>query len=287
MVRFVRGELSTKNVETDMIRSEKEKKNFMKRTFTSPESDYKEVEPIKVAKNIKKLLILSDIHIPYHDPKALDVAINYGINIGVDGVYLNGDTIDMYQASRYVKDRRLRDLAGELEMTREFLKSVKETFSTPIYYKIGNHEDRWETYLRLQAPELLGIPDFKLSNILRFGEMGIIEVESKTVAYAGKLALLHGHEFGHQMFSPVNAARGLYMRAKESSVVGHHHQTSEHTEKSLSGRVVTTWSMGCLCGLKPDYFPVNKWNSGFGVVHIDPDGTYEFDNLKIIEGKVR
>jgi hypothetical protein len=92
----------------------------------------------------------------------------------------------MYQASRFTKDRRLRDLAGELEMTREFLKLVQGMFKCPIYFKIGNHEARWEHYLQLKAPELLGIDDFKLEQILRFREFGVTLVKDKQIAMAGK-----------------------------------------------------------------------------------------------------
>jgi len=38
----------------------------------------------------KKILILSDIHIPYHDIDALSTAIQCGIDEGVDTVVLNG-----------------------------------------------------------------------------------------------------------------------------------------------------------------------------------------------------
>ena len=73
-----------------------------------------------IPKGQNNILVLSDIHIPYQDNKALELAINYGIENKVNAIYLNGDTIDMYQGSRFIKDRRLRDLAGELELTRQF-----------------------------------------------------------------------------------------------------------------------------------------------------------------------
>jgi len=78
--------------------------------------------------------------LPYQDNKALELAINYGIEHKVNAVYLNGDTLDFYMASRFLKNPKLRDLAGELEMGREFLKLLQDTFKCPIYFKIGNHE---------------------------------------------------------------------------------------------------------------------------------------------------
>ena len=285
-VRYYRGELSSSKPKesVEFERSETTKKLFMK-NFHIPESDYEPVEPFTVKS--KKVLLISDLHIPYHDRKAVKLALNYGIENDMDAIYLNGDVLDFYMISRFIKDRRKRNIADELEMGRNFLKTLRDNFSGPIFYKWGNHEDRWETFLRLNAPELLGISDFELSSILRFGEFGIQEVGSRQIAYIGKLAVLHGHEFGRGMNNPVNAARGLYLRTKESCIVGHHHQTSEHTEKSLSNEVVTTWSMGCLSGLNPDYHSYgNKYNHGFAFVKVDKKDNYQLDNIRIIDGKI-
>jgi predicted phosphodiesterase len=289
IVRSCRGELldKKKRVATVAPRSEETKKKFISRKMNLPESDYKEIEPYVLAKGSNSILFLSDIHLPYQDNKALSIALDYGKAQKVNAIYLNGDTMDMYMASRFIRDRRLRDLAGELDIARHFLRELKETFGCPIYYKIGNHEERWQNFLMINAPEMLGIDDFELSNLLRFGELGVVEIKGRQKAYAGKLALLHGHEFGHSVFSPVNPARGLYLRAKNSSIIGHHHQSSEHSEKSLNGDVVTCWSVGSLCGLSPEYFPINKWNHGFAHITTDKDGSFEVDNLRIIDGKIR
>lgn len=286
-VRHFRGEKKGKMpIELVSPRTKKEKleANGIRKL---PESDYEKCEPFVIPKGNNRILVLSDIHIPYHDEQALDIALDFGREYKPNAILLNGDAMDMYQASRFIKDRKLRDLAGEIDMMRDFLRLLKEEFNCPIYYKIGNHEVRWETYLKTVAPELLGIAEFELSYVLRFGEIGVTEIKDKQMIKAGKLSILHGHEFGHSVFSPVNPARGLYMRAKSSSVIGHHHQTSEHSEKDLLGEVVTTWSMGCLCGLQPDYMPYNRWNHGFLTVDVKDDGDYEVNNYRIIDGKVR
>lgn len=252
-----------------------------------PKSDYDTTPVFKIPKGNNRILLLSDIHLPYHDEQALSIAIEYGMKHQPNAIILNGDTMDMYQASRFIKDPRLRDLAGEIDMTRQFLRDLKAEFSCPIYFKCGNHEDRWENYLKTVAPELLGISDFHLKNVLRFGEIGVTEIKSKQIIKAGKLTICHGHEFGHQIFSPVNPARGLYMKAKVSAICGHHHQTSEHSEKDMAGNVVTCWSVGSLCGLSPDYHPYNKWNHGFSWIETENNGEFDVKNLRIIEGKVR
>ena len=284
MIRYYRLESSrqSKTVSSG-VRDEKTKKQF---TMKLPESDYQKIEPFIIPKGQNNILVLSDIHLPYQDNKALQLAIDYGIEHKVNAVYLNGDTIDMYQASRFIKDRRLRDLAGELEITRDFLKQLQETFNCPIYFKIGNHEARWEHYLMLKAPELLGVDDFKLEQILRLREFGATLIKDKQISYAGKLPILHGHEWYGGFAPPVNPARGLFLKAKESAIVGHHHRTSEHTEKTLSGDVTTTWSTGCLCGLEPEYAPYNNYNYGFAHIKVQKDGNYHVKNIRIINYKI-
>ena len=41
-----------------------------------------------------------------------------------------------------------------------------------------------------------------------------------------------------------------------------------------------------MCDLHPDYARINNWNTGFGIVTKDDDGKFEFENHKIINGKV-
>lgn len=288
IVRYYRNEKSNykKHTQQEYMRT-KEERNMAQKTTFIPQSDYKKSEVFVVPRLNNKGIIWNDVHIPYHDMQAIETAMTYAHDFNPNFIYLNGDIMDMYQASRYVKDRFKRDLAGEIEMTYEFLKLLRDTYDCPIYYKMGNHEDRWEHYLMTKAPELLGIKEFKLCHLLKFGELGVQEVASKQMCKIGDMTIMHGHEFGQSVFSPVNSARGLYMKAKVNCAVGHHHQTSEHSEKDLAGNVVTTWSIGALCGLSPDYFPYNKWNHGFATIETEPNGEYEFRNLRIIDGKVR
>jgi len=256
--------------------------------FNLPDSDDVEWLPFDIAKSITRLLILSDVHLPYHNIQALTLALKYGKDNGANGVLLNGDILDFYGLSRYEKDPRKRKFSDELQMGRDFIALLRREFDgIPIYFKVGNHEARYESFLRLKAPELLGISEFQIDNLLRFGEHGVELITDDRIIRAGKLSILHGHEFGRSIFSPVNPARGAYMRSKENVIVGHHHQTSSHMEKSLNGDVIGAWSTGCLCEMHPAYARINKWNHGFAFVEIESDGTFEVSNMSIINGKVR
>jgi len=256
--------------------------------FGLPDTDEDEWEAYQLPKACTRILLLSDIHVPYHNITAITRAIEYGKEKKVNAIVFNGDTLDCYALSRYEKDPRKRKFAEELESCRQLLKVFRNEFpGVPFYFKLGNHEERYEAYLRTKAPELLGTSEFTLDALLRFGELGCEFIQDKRIIKAGKLNILHGHEFGRSVFSPVNPARGYYMRAKASVICGHNHQTSEHSENNLEGKVVTTWSTGCLCEMHPQYMPINKWNHGFSYIQVFNDGGFEVDNLKIIRGKIR
>lgn len=236
----------------------------------------------------ERILVLSDIHFPHHSTEALQAAIDYGQKYKPTIVYLNGDTVENYALSRWEPDPRKRDLAEEIALARQGLKWLRERFKKArIIFKHGNHEARSEDYLKRKAPELLGVEDFQLSRLLRFAELGIEEVELLQVAKFGKLNVIHGHELPRGISNPVNAARGMFLRLSETSMCGHFHQTSQHTEaRGIKKEVVSCWTTGCLCGLQPDYAIINKWNHGFATVETDATGDFEVSNLKIIGGKV-
>jgi predicted phosphodiesterase len=250
-----------------------------------PASDESKYEPY-VIKGVKKLAVLSDIHVPYHSIEALTACFDWIKENKPDGILLNGDTIDFYGLSRFMKDPRKRSVAHELKATNDLL-DILQGFGAKIFFKLGNHDERFEHYMLMKAPELLGIQEFQLEQLLRCKERGIDVIGEKRIIKANKLNILHGHEFGQSVFSPVNIARGLFLRGKVSAMQGHNHQTSEHTETDLNGKIVTTFSLGCLSELHPAYLPINKWNNGFACVYLNEDGkNYEVQNFRIYKGKI-
>jgi len=112
--------------------------------FGIAESLSKEYESAKLPGHLRKIGILSDIHFPYHSLEVLTIAIRHLKNSQIDCLYLNGDIMDFYSISRHEKDKDLRDFKREVDMSRDFLKKLRDLFPTiPIYYKLGNHEQRW------------------------------------------------------------------------------------------------------------------------------------------------
>lgn len=249
-----------------------------------PESHSEDREVWKLPASLKKVLLLSDIHFPYHDVKALKTALKYGQKEEVDSIFINGDMIDFYQLSFHEKDPRVTSIADELEMARNFFKTLRAIFpKAMIYYIPGNHEYRMQRYLRVKAPELLDVAEFRLDVLLKVAENNINYIEHGTKCYMGKLLVEHGDKMKGS--GGVNPARSLFAKLKRHAICGHFHRTSEATEKVYDGDVVVTYSTGCLCELEPRYMEVNNHNHGFAIVDMEGEN-FAVSNKKIVNGKV-
>ena len=227
--------------------------------YNLPKSDETAFEPY-IFKGHKKVLILSDIHVPYHSIDAITAALQYAKKSKPDALLLNGDTIDCHRLSRFIKDPKKRNFKLELDTFKAMFDIFEKELKCKIYFKIGNHEERYEHFLYEKAGELVGIEEFEFENIIKARARGIEIIGDK---------------------------RPMKLKAKVSCFQGHNHNSSQHSEPTLTGKLVTTWSLGCLSELHPQYMPLNKWNHGFAEVELDENGEdFEFHNYRIFKGKI-
>jgi hypothetical protein len=155
-------------------------------------------------------------------------------------------------------------------------------------FKIGNHEERWQHWLWQHAVEISDDPRMQIDRWLDFDKHKITLVDNKRPVMLGDLPVLHGHEKGKSISSPVNQARGAFLRLQHTVLEGHGHRTSGHAESDMWHRETFCWSTGCLCDLTPEWLPVNRWNHGFAVVDVDSSGSFNVDNLRISKkGEIR
>jgi predicted phosphodiesterase len=252
--------------------------------YKLPEAEEFAYEPYII--DAKKVLVMSDVHLPYHDVPAISAAIEFAQNEDIDAILLNGDTLDFYTLSRFIRDPKARSFAHELLIFQQFIEELGQAIpDAKVYIKLGNHDERYQHYLWTKAGELDGVEEFELKNIIKKRAPEAEVIGDKRIIKLGALNVLHGHEFGQSIFSPVNVARGLFLRGKVSAMQGHNHQTSEHTESNMNGEITTTYSVGCLCNLTPAYLPINKWNHGFAIVDVKGQD-FHVRNYRIHKGQV-
>jgi predicted phosphodiesterase len=260
----------------------------VKNPYKIPETSSEERKPLILPKSCDNILLISDLHIPYHNVEAITLAIEYGQKANINTVFINGDLMDFHQLSRFMKDPKKRSVKHEFDTTKAFLVSLREAFPVAeIYWLKGNHCVRYEHWLMTKAYEIFDDEYYHLENRLRLNEQRIKIIDDKTLVKAGQLSITHGHHVMRGFFSPVNSARGAWMKAKQSVIIGHVHKVSNHVEVNLDGQTFGCWSTGSLCELRPDYSPlVSNYQHGFAHVIIDNDGTFGVKNMQIINGKI-
>ena len=127
----------------------------------------KDYSPYVIPKINDRILVLSDIHIPFQDNNAIKLAVEYGKHVEVNTVLLNGDIFDFYSGSRFVKDPRLVDWKTEVKLAKEFLTWLRSEFpDAKIIFKVGNHEERFEIYMKQNAPLLFQTDMYHVEDLL-------------------------------------------------------------------------------------------------------------------------
>ena len=256
--------------------------------YNLPESYEEKREAFVLPKACDNILLISDLHIPYHNIQAVTIALDYGKANNVNTIFINGDLIDNHQVSRFEPDIKKRSVKQEFDATKQFLVSLRTAFpDAAIYWLKGNHCIRWEKFLLMKVREIWDDEYFQLEERLQLNSIKVKILDDKTLVKAGKLSITHGHHIFKGVFTPVNPSRGAFLRAKQSLIVGHLHRASHHPEVDLDGKIISCWSTGCLCELKPNYSPmVSNSQHGFAHIMVEKNGDYTVKNYQIVNGKL-
>lgn len=101
---------------------------------------------------MEKVLVLSDIHIPFQREDILDIVAKHKHEIST--IILGGDTVDCYAVSSF-SHLETNPLVYEMKETHELLKQIQNvTPGIRKYMIVGNHEQRWSNYIAKNASEL-------------------------------------------------------------------------------------------------------------------------------------
>ncbi len=219
----------------------------------------------------KKILVLSDTHIPYHDPAAVQVALQAIVKMKPAAIHLLGDIVDFYAVSNHLQDPELRcSLNDEKEQTKLFLREVrKRAPKIPIIYHEGNHETRLGRYLIRGGGELHSLDETKVPYLLKLDDLEITwRPEGQWYNVGGGMSLHHGVLL--RSYAGYTA-KGLIDRMGQSCGCGHTHRLAT-VHRRLGKKIVTAFENGCLCLLDPS--PSNAftkglmdWQQGFSVLH--------------------
>lgn len=247
-----------------------------------PDFEVESWEPFAI--DARRNLVFSDPHIPFTSRVALEAMLGFADTYNPDAIFVNGDWADFYQLSRFDKHPSISKVEHELAVSKQLWTHLRQRYPRArLFYKLGNHDERWAKYIYSAAPLLAGVE--QVVEGWR-APMGIIEnrvtvIDKKRPVMLGKLPVLHGHELGSGASSPVSPARGAFLKTLHTVMVSHWHRTSGTDQSNMFNDETYCWSIGCLCGLHPYYRPVNQWNWGFAAVSVKRDGEFDVQNMRI------
>jgi predicted phosphodiesterase len=220
---------------------------------------------------MERICIVSDLQIPYHDPKAVYNLIDFIKRYKPDRVVSIGDEIDLPQVSKWEKGR-MGEYAGTIGKDRDATVKILEQLRVTDVIR-SNHTDRLFNYIASYAPGLYGIPELQLENFLRLPELGITYWR-KPMPIAPNWVAVHGD---HGRISQVAGQTALKQALQhgKSLVCGHTHRLglSSVTEASggIVGRIVTGLEVGNLMDFKKAHYTHGSanWQQGFGLLYVD------------------
>ncbi|GAB3475436.1 metallophosphoesterase [Amycolatopsis cihanbeyliensis] len=231
----------------------------------------------------KRIVVISDVQMPYEDRKALKAVINFVGEYQPDEVVQIGDLMDYPQPSRWSKGT-----AAEYEGSvfadsdygkRHFLEPLRAVYDGPVGVVEGNHDLRPRTYLSKYAPALAESGAFNLETLLDFDAFGVTKLPD-WYEFAKGWVITHGH-LGKIRLSPVagNTALNAAKKMGASLIMGHTHRlgTLHHT-LGYNGEVKQTLTgveVGHLMNQKLASYldtATANWQAGFAIVH--RDGNY-------------
>lgn len=233
---------------------------------------------------VERAAFLGDIHVPYQDDVAVDLALDFLAWFKPDKLWLIGDIVDFYQLSRFSKDpSRVPKLQDDLDATTALLKRFRGACpKAHIVYLDGNHEDRlrrfcWDTQVlasvrKLTVPKLLGLDELQIEH----------HPYGRVQSWHG-LMVEHGDRVSRH--SAYTAKSMLEARGK-SGISGHTHRMGSHYRTDCTG-TKAWWENGCLCSLQPDYTFMPNWCQGFSIGHaIDGGQRFFIEQIPIIDSRI-
>lgn len=237
-------------------------------------------------------LLLGDIHLPFHDQSTIHAAVKLSKKNKIKGIILNGDILDWCKISRFRSKANGPTIRQEVLSGWQFLAYLRYQFPTArIIWKDGNHDERLEHFaIDNGFAELVELErqDGKrflcVETLLQLDNFGAEYVTDGRVILFDRLHIFHGHEL---RVSGKRPALNMWNKTKVDSICGHVHRTDEYAERNFDKQEYHSWTVGCACGLSPDFFRFNDWNHGFALIYKDKSSGFDVKNLRVIGGAVQ
>lgn len=209
------------------------------------------IEENEMRRTFERSVFIPDIHVPFHDPAAIETTLAFLRFYKPQVVFQLGDFLDLYSLSKFDRNpARAMCLADDIKQGYALLKRIRAAVpDAKMFLLRGNHEYRLTKYLWTKAAELSGLHGLKIQELLRLSSLNIYYVEDGVMMF-------HGFIVKHGNVVRVRAgysATGELDKAGMSGVSGHTHRMAQVYRRDFQGRMFTWIESGCLTSLRPEY----------------------------------
>jgi predicted phosphodiesterase len=237
------------------------------------------------------VLLVPDLHSPYHDESAVNALCAVAQALKPDfGVFL-GDNWDCPQFSKFRKDPRTRMGAShEVDIAKRIVKQVHDSAPKRTTWQAveGNHDHRVRDWMWDHAPELWSIMQEGADTdyLLGYSALGVGFHEHDVTIKAGRSELFCLH--GDYVRKWAGMSAHAHIESEGMTLAhGHCHRLALYP-RSFRNRVVWGAECGCLCRMDQQYLkgkPPN-WQQGFAVAWLDEErAAVSFDLVPIVAGR--
>ncbi|MFJ5066552.1 metallophosphoesterase [Kitasatospora sp. NPDC088556] len=250
---------------------------------------------------MRRIVVISDIQIPFEDKRALRNVIQFIGEYQPDEVLQIGDLVDYPAPSRWSAGTRAEfegNVIRDSEYTKKvFLGPLRDAYDGPVRILEGNHDERPRKYLASRAPALAAEDTYyRFESLLDFQSFEVEKAEPYYPVAPGWVAI-HGHESPGMSQVPGATARLKAVKAGTSVIMGHTHRLaiSPHTT-GHNGKLTTIYGfeVGHLMDVRQAGYLKNgpaNWQTGFGILYAGKYGAtphaipVERDGSFVVEGQ--
>lgn len=210
---------------------------------------------------MQKIVVLSDVHAPFHDPAAIELAIKFARDLKPFELVIH-EWCDWYSLSKFDKNPdRKENLQSDLDETIKLLTMLRKNFKKiPIIMLSSNHDARLKRYLQTNAPGLNSLRDLTVPAQLHLNDL---DIDYKTHYFFRKVVMFKHGDYIRQ--HSAYTARMELDKEGVSGCSGHSHRGGIHYRSDRVSNSVWVEN-GCLCSLSPEWIknPAN-WHQGVSV----------------------
>lgn len=246
----------------------------------------------------------------FHDPAAIDLALEITASVQPDVIVWLGDFLDLAPMSHYRHEAGFSlTLQPALDYGYEVM-ARSAALAPDVRLLEGNHDARLANYILDNAVAAFGLrkggtlpadwPVLSVPHLLRLDELGVEYIggyPSGATYLNDELCCIHGRLVRS---SKSSTAAAVAQEERTSVIFGHIHriETQYRTFNERGGyKTLYAHTPGCLCridgsvpsmksGNHPTGRPVRSWEDwqrGLAVVSFHPDGRHHFEQVHIID----